>query len=115
MCDWVQRAAVFRQASLHAPFREALLQQASWRLSFLADSRGKNAQRVDDLRWVRERFLLHFPEVTRGFSGRAGGRDRMSQVGPAKLPALRVLSMNLPRVDVLTDEISKSRVIMGRL
>jgi len=39
----------------------------------------------------------------------------MSQVGPAKLPALRVLSMNLPRVDVLTDEISKSRVIMGRL
>ena len=47
--------------------------------------------------------------------GRVGLRDCMSQVGPAKQPALRVLSMNLPRVDVLTDEISKSRVIIGRL
>ena len=44
------------------------------------------------------------------------GRVRLhGQAGPSKLPAFRVLPMNLPRGEVLTDEISESRVIMGRL
>ena len=37
------------------------------------------------------------------------------QADPSKLPAFRVLPMNLPRGDVLTDEISEWRVIIGRL
>jgi hypothetical protein len=60
--------------------------------------------------------------VSAAFSGsytsifRKSRRPRLHESSrPAKLPALRVLSMNLPRVDVLTDEISKSRVIIGRL
>jgi len=92
-----------------------LLRPASWHLSFPADSRGKNAQRVADLRWAHERFLLYFPEVTLGFPEEQASETAWSSRPLEAASAFRVLPMNLRRGDVLTDEISEWRVIMRRL